>query len=64
MVHEAFESEKQVEGMLLYALTEHERALCETWQEVGHTFHCFTLDLGQDFEVIAQQLEDIAGMVV
>lgn len=64
VIHEAYGNEKQVEGMLLYALTEHDRALHETWQEVGYTFHCFTLDLGHDFEVIAQQLEDIAGMVV
>ena len=63
VIHEAYGNEKQVEGMLLYALTEYDRALHETWQEVGYTFHCFTLDLGHDFEVIAQQLEDIAGMV-
>lgn len=63
VIHEAYGNEKQVEGMLLYALTEHDRALHETWQEVGYTFHCFTLDLGHDFEAIAQQLENIAGMV-
>ncbi|MGN0047069.1 MAG: hypothetical protein ACI37P_07085 [Eggerthellaceae bacterium] len=62
--HEAFaHQDRDVQGMLLYALTENEAAMHESWEETGHTFHCFTLDLSQEFSGIAKQLDEIAEMV-
>jgi 5-methylcytosine-specific restriction enzyme subunit McrC len=64
VMHESFANQKlNVEGMLLYALTEKESAMHETWTETGHNFHCFTLDLGKDFKSIAAELDTIADMV-
>lgn len=64
VMHEAYDfPDKEVEGMLLYALTESEAAVHESWNETGHGFHCFTLDLGVDFREIARQLDDIALLV-
>lgn len=28
----------------------------ESWDEAGHGFHCFTLDLGRDFEEVLEQV--------
>lgn len=64
VMHESYGNEKPVQGMLLYALTEHEQAMHESWEELDHTFHCFTLDLGQDFTEIAGQLDTIAKLVL
>ena len=63
VVHEAYGSSLDVQGMLLYALTDNAAALNESWDEVGHRFHVRTLDLGQDFSGIAAQLDDVAGLV-
>ena len=62
VVHAAYESVKPVSGMLLYALTESEDAMHESWFEIGHEFHCFTLDLGVEFDSIAKSLDEIAAM--
>ena len=50
--------------MLLYALTESEAVVHESWNEAGHGFHCFALDLGVGFKKIAQQLDDIAELLM
>lgn len=63
VMHESYGNEKPVQGMLLYALTEHEQAMHESWEELDHTFHCFTLNLGQDFKDIAKQLDEIAQFI-
>lgn len=64
VMHEAYDfPEREVEGMLLYALTESGAAMHESWNETGHGFHCFTLDLGMEFDEIARQLDDIAALV-
>ena len=64
VIHAAYETELDVQGMLLYALTESESERHESWDEIGHTWHCRTLNLGQDFSGIANQLDDIAKLVV
>ena len=63
VMHESYGNEKPVQGMLLYALTEHEQAMHESWEELDHMFHCSTLDLGQEFKDIAKQLDEIAELV-
>lgn len=63
VMHESYGNKKPVQGMLLYALTEHERAIQESWKELDHMFHCYTLDLGQEFKGIAKQLDDIAAII-
>lgn len=64
VIHESYANPAEhVEGMLFYALTDCDDAICESWEEVGHTWHCRTLDLGQEFAGIAAQLDAVAGMV-
>ena len=46
-----------------YALTESEDARDESWDEIGHRWHCRTLDLGREFAGIAAQLDEIALLV-
>lgn len=61
VIHESYANPAEhVEGMLLYALTDRDEALCESWEEIGHTWHCRTLDLGQEFAGIAAQLDAVA----
>ena len=63
VVHAAYGTDLDVQGMLLYALTESEQEQRKSWSEIGHTLHCFTLDLGQEFAGIAAQLDGIAELV-
>lgn len=63
VMHAAYGTGLDVQGMLLYALTESEDARHESWDEIGHTWHCRTLDLGCEFEDIAAQLDEIALLV-
>lgn len=63
VVHDAHESSNEVNGMLLYALTKSEDARHESWNEIGHTWHCWTLDLNLPFKDIAGQLDAIAELV-
>ena len=63
VVHAAYQSDMDVQGMLLYALTDREAAINSSWYEIGHRFHVRTLDLGQDFSDISAQLDAIAGLV-
>ena len=49
-----------VGGILLYAKTEDERALDETYHISGNTISVKTLDLNQDFEKIRETLDRIA----
>ena len=63
VVHAAYGTNLHVQGMLLYALTKDTDAICSQWDEIGHTFHVRTLDLGQNFEGIRAQLDEIAGLV-
>ncbi|WP_417167196.1 hypothetical protein [Senegalimassilia anaerobia] len=50
-------------GILLYAQTEKERRMRETWNELGHEFHCGTLDLNREFREIAAELDEIAALM-
>lgn len=64
VIHESYsDPTERVQGMLLYALTDHDDAMCESWKEIGHTWHCRTLDLGQEFAGISKQLDAVAEMV-
>lgn len=64
MIHEAYANpNEKVQGMLLYALTDCDAAMRESWDEIGHAWHCWTLDLGCEFKEIARQLDEIAAMV-
>ena len=63
VLHAAYQSEKDVQGMLLYALTDRDAAINRSWYEIGHRFHVRTLDLGQDFSGISQQLDAIAELM-
>lgn len=63
VLHAAYANELDVSGMLLYAQTEKERRMCETWNELGHEFHCRTLDLNREFREIAAELDKIAAFM-
>lgn len=63
VMHAAYGTGLDVQGMLLYALTENEDARHESWDEIGHTWHCRTLDLGREFKDIAAQLDEIALLI-
>lgn len=63
VIHEEYASGRTVSGMLLYALTASEKDRRSNWNEAGHDFHLWTLDLGQDFSVISARLEEIAGLL-
>ena len=54
---------KQVEGMLLYARTGLDSALNSSWTQAGYHLHARTLDLGQDFSGIRDQLDQIAALL-
>lgn len=64
VVHESYGyPTEHVAGMVMYALTDHDDAICARWEEIGHTWHCRTLDLGQEFSGIARQLDEVAALV-
>jgi hypothetical protein len=63
VLHEAYASKRPVSGMLLYALTENDGVQRAHWNEAGHDFRLWTLDLGQDFASICAELEEIAGLL-
>lgn len=63
MLHAAYENELEVSGMLLYAQTEKEHHMRETWSELRHEFHCKTLDLNREFKEIAAELDEIAAFM-
>lgn len=63
VLHEAYASKRPVSGMLLYALTEHDGIQRARWNEAGHDFMLWTLDLGRDFASICAELEEIAGLL-
>ncbi len=63
VMHAAYGTDLDVQGMLLYALTETESEIYESWEEIGHTWHCRTLDLGQEFAGIAAQLDEIGKLL-
>lgn len=60
VLHAAYGSDLDVSGMLLYAQTEKDRKINESWTELGHEFHCRTLDLNREFREIAAELDEIA----
>ena len=64
VLHAAYGNDLDVSGMLLYAQTSKDRRLRETWGELGHKFHCRTLDLNREFRDIAAELDEIASMVL
>ena len=61
VLHAAYGNELDVTGMLLYAQTTKDRHINETWSELGHEFHCRTLDLNREFKEIAAELDEIAS---
>lgn len=63
VLHEEFASRRPVSGMLLYALTASEEDRQSHWNEVGHDFYLWTLDLGRDFSAISSRLEEIAELL-
>lgn len=63
VLHAAYENKLDVSGMLLYAQTEKERRMRETWNELGHEFHCRTLNLNREFREIAAELDEIASFM-
>lgn len=63
VLHEEYASGRPVMGMLLYALTASEQDRKAHWNEAGHDFYLWTLDLGREFSVITNRLEEIAGLV-
>ena len=52
----------KVSGMLLYAGTDEEILPDNTYKMSGNTISVGTLDLNQDFGLIKEQLDDIAGV--
>lgn len=64
VLHAAYGNDLDVSGMLLYAQTDKDRHIDETWAELGHAFHCRTLDLNREFREIASELDGIAGIVL
>lgn len=63
VAHAAYDSDVEVQGMLLYALTDNTAAIDKSWDEIGYRFHVKTLDLSQEFSEIAKQLDGIAEVV-
>lgn len=63
VLHAQQEANGTVVGMLLYAKTHDEQDLREHWIDLGHDFYCYTLDLDNDFEEIADQLDEIAQLI-
>lgn len=63
VMHESAATEKEIQGMLLYAGTGHESIPNSRWVDMEHTYHCRVLDLNCDFKDIAAQLDDIAAIV-
>lgn len=63
VLHAAYENELDASGMLLYAQTEKDRHMCEAWSELGHEFHCRTLNLSREFKEIAAELDEIAALM-
>ncbi|MDF7641047.1 hypothetical protein PT279_05515 [Bifidobacterium sp. ESL0784] len=60
VLHEVFDNDKLVDGMLLYAKVGNEDGHNETWSELEHHFSVRTMDLNRDFDAIAADLDDIA----
>ena len=63
VTNEAYGNANEVSGMLLYALTERDAEQRSHWNEAGHDYYLWTLDLGREFKDIAAQLEQIAALV-
>lgn len=53
-----------VSGMLLYAKTEHEDAIAQTYNMSGNIIFIRTLDLNSDFQTICNQLNEIASLLL
>lgn len=64
VLHGAVEFNGKVSGMLLYAKTKDVPSLREKWNDLDHDFYCITLDLDNEFEQIAKQLDDIAKLIL
>lgn len=37
--------------------------MCEAWSELGHEFHCRTLNLSREFKELAAELDEIAALM-
>ncbi|WEV69914.1 hypothetical protein OZX73_03370 [Bifidobacterium sp. ESL0775] len=61
VLHEAYGISDEVSGMLLYAMTDNDEQHNETWEELDHRFSVRTLNLNQDFQDIAAELDGIAN---
>lgn len=64
VMHEEFAAGRPVSGMLLYALTAQEEDRMSRWNEAGHDFYLWTLDLGSDFSAIEERLKKIAQLLL
>lgn len=62
VMHAAYGTDDIVSGMLLYAQTDNEPPIHDHWQETGHDFYAWSLDLGQPFTRITDQLDQIAAL--
>jgi hypothetical protein len=45
-------------------MTEDQMLLHDTWTELDHRFHVWTLDLGQPFSEIARQLDEVVAQLL
>lgn len=63
VLHEEYATGRPVSGMLLYALTAREEDRQSHWNEAGHDFYLWTLDLSQEFASISGRLKEIAELL-
>lgn len=59
VMHETHVGAMPVSGMLLYALTDQDSPMTESWTDLGHELHLWTLDFGRGFHDVAVGLEEV-----
>ncbi len=63
VMHEAHATNRPDSGMLLYALADRDVSHKDAWRDLGHDFYLWTLDLGQPFELVEEQLKRVTDLV-
>ena len=63
VMHAAQVFQGNVSGMLLYAQIKNEPPIDGKWTDLGHDYYCRTLNLDNEFDQIATQLNEIAAML-